>query len=85
VQQKLQRRQLLLTVNNGSLLHQTGWLLNLLQNNGAKKVGMMFAIWLTKNSLRQAYHIAPQRLPLVFFIPYPPSLAVDSAANPSWA
>ena len=69
VQQQLQRRQPLLAVDDRSLLHQPGRVLDLLQDDGAEKVRMVLPSGLRQEPIGHPNDVVPQRLPLVLLVP----------------
>ena len=69
MQEKLQGCQPLLAVNDDAFLHLARGLLDLLQDYGAEKVGMMLICRLAHHAVRDTCYVVPQRLPLVFFVP----------------
>src|SRR5262249_34966463 len=74
VQQKLKRREPLLTINNGPLLHQSRWSLNLLQHNGSEEVRVMLVVWSSQSSVGDTNDVIPKRFPLVLLVPHVGSL-----------
>lgn len=69
VEEKLQSRQPLLTVDDGPLLHRAHRILYLLQNDRSKKVRIVLPMWMVKESFRDTNDVIPKRFPLVFFVP----------------
>jgi len=54
----LKGRQSLLAIDDRSLLHLTGLLLNLLQHHRAKKMGMMSVKWSSQNPLGNTHYVS---------------------------
>ena len=59
-----------MTVDDGSLLHLPGLLLNLLQHYSAEKMGMVHFRRTIQDALRHAHGVVPERFPLVFLVPH---------------
>jgi hypothetical protein len=58
-----------LPIDNCSLLHLTGVLLNLLQDNRSKEMRMVGVQWSLEDPIGNADHIIPERLPLYLLVP----------------
>ena len=69
IEQKLQRRQALLPIDDRAFLHATDRILDLLQNHGAQEVGRMPVARTRKDALGYAYEVVPEGLPLRFLAP----------------
>jgi hypothetical protein len=59
VKKQLQGRQPLLPIDDGSLLHLTGCLLNLLQYDSPKEMRVMSLEWLVEDPISDANDVAP--------------------------
>ena len=59
IEQQLQRRQSLLTVDDGSLLHLAGLPLNLLKHDCPKKMGMVLIMRVPEDPIRNPHNVVP--------------------------
>jgi hypothetical protein len=69
VEQQLERGQALLPIDDGSLLHQPGGVLNLLQNDRSKEMWIVPIVRAPEQPFSDSHDIIPERLPLVFLVP----------------